>query len=302
MKPNNPVIETNQLMYSYGNSIVLDNIDLYVEENSIYGFLGPNGAGKTTTIKLLVALLHSRRNSIKIFNKNLASNRLEILSRLGSLIEEPSLYDHLSAFDNLKQKAVIYDLDNKRIDSVLELVGLKLSSRKKVNEFSSGMKQRLGIAKVLLTDPELIILDEPTNGLDPSGMIEIRELLKHLCHERKKTIFLSSHLLGEIEKTCTDVGIISKGKLEFQGSLQDLNEINSKQLEIITGDPDRFRELLLTMDYDFSQKGNKFIICYTSDDNTSNLIKLICSRKISLFSIRTIEKSLEDLFVKLTSK
>ncbi|NOY49540.1 MAG: ABC transporter ATP-binding protein [Chlorobi bacterium] len=302
MKPSKLVIETNQLTYSYGNSLVIDNIDLSVEKNSIYGFLGPNGAGKTTTIKLLVALLHSRRNSIKIFNKDVVANRLEILSKLGSLIEEPSLYDHLSAFDNLRQKAIIFNLDNKRIDHVLELVGLKLSSKKKVGEFSSGMKQRLGIAKVLLSDPELIILDEPTNGLDPSGMIEIRELMKHLCHECGKTIFLSSHLLGEIEKICTDVGIISNGKIVFQGSLNDLNEINNKQLEIFTGEPERLKELLLKMEYDFSQKENKFILCYISDQSTSKLIELICSHSISIYSLRTIEKSLEDLFVKLTTK
>ena len=200
----------------------MNEIGLRVPEGSIYGFLGPNGAGKTTTLRLVLGLLTKKQGEILLFGKPFGKNRVAILQRVGSLIETPSLYGHLSAFENLDLWRRIYQCRKQRIREVLELVGLRGTGNKKTSRFSLGMKQRLGIAVALLNDPSLLILDEPTNGLDPNGIIEIRELLKKLNQERGITILISSHLLSEIEKLVTHVGIIHKGSLLFQGTLEEL--------------------------------------------------------------------------------
>jgi len=213
-------LETDGLSHTFsGNRAVLTEIGLRVPEGSIYGFLGPNGAGKTTTLRLVLGLLTKKRGSISLFGESFEKNRVAILRRVGSLIETPSLYGHLSAFENLDLWRRIYQCPKERIPEVLDLVG---TGNKKTSRFSLGMKQRLGIAVALLNDPSLLILDEPTNGLDPNGIIEIRELLKKLNQERGITILISSHLLSEIEKLVTHVGIINKGSLLFQGTLEEL--------------------------------------------------------------------------------
>lgn len=202
---------------------MLSDVDLRVPTGSIYGFLGPNGAGKTTSLRLILGLLKKQQGEISIFGKSFAAHRLEILSRVGSLIESPSIYAQLTAVENLRVLQKVYRCPEYRIDHVLQLTGLADTGKKKAGKFSLGMKQRMGIAIALLNDPALLILDEPTNGLDPEGIIEMRALLRQL-QQQGVTILLSSHLLGEMQKLITHAGIIHKGRLLFQGTLAELRE------------------------------------------------------------------------------
>src|SRR5882757_9048317 len=214
------VIETSNLTFNFGDQTVVKSLSLQVPEGSIYGFLGPNGAGKTTTIKLLLNLLKTQEGSISIFDLELQSNRIKILSQIGSLIEQPAIYLHLSGKENLMNRALLLQIPETRVDEMLTLVHLQDAAQKKAGQYSLGMKQRLGIALALLSDPKLLILDEPTNGLDPNGIIEIRELIIRLVQEHKKTVFISSHLLAEVERMATHVGIIDKGQMLFREALR----------------------------------------------------------------------------------
>jgi ABC-2 type transport system ATP-binding protein len=230
----NLAIETRDLSYSFGRyRKVVNDLSLQVPEGSIYGFLGPNGAGKTTTIRLLTGMLLTDVDNIYINGKSLQKSIPGIFQSIGTLIETPSLYLHLTARENLRVITTLRKLDRKRIDNVLKLVGLEGVANRKVKEFSLGMKQRLGIAMALLPDPQLLILDEPANGLDPTGIIEIRELLKRLNSEEGKTIFVSSHLLAEIEKTCTHLGVIHKGILRYQGTLKEMQQSAQSSGDVI---------------------------------------------------------------------
>lgn len=227
-------IETHALTHRFQrDETALQNIDLQVLSGSIYGFLGPNGAGKTTTLRLILGLLRQQEGTISVFGRPFGPNRVDILKRIGSLIESPSLYSHLTAVANLRIFQKIYDCPEQRIDEVLHLVDLAGTKNKKAGRFSLGMKQRLGIAIALLNDPSLLILDEPTNGLDPGGMIEMRELLKRINQEKGTTILVSSHLLSEMERLVTHIGIIHKGRLLFQGTLAQLKERQPADLETI---------------------------------------------------------------------
>src|ERR1700744_3566235 len=226
------VIQTDNLSFNFGNQTVVKSLSLQVPEGSIYGFLGPNGAGKTTTIKLLMNLLQLQKGSIHIFGKELQSNRIEILSQIGSLIEQPAIYLHLTGKENLLNRALLLEIPAKRVDEMLDLVHLKDAANKKAGQYSLGMKQRLGIGLALLSDPKLLILDEPTNGLDPNGIIEVRELLIKLVTKHQKTVFVSSHLLGEVERMATHVGIINNGELLFQGSIEELSGLSQPLVQI----------------------------------------------------------------------
>jgi len=244
---NAKIIETSGLDFSFKKGIkTLDDLYMLVTSGNIYGFLGPNGAGKTTTLRLLLGLLRNQVGRINLFGKDFQPNRIELLKRIGSLIEQPSLYLHLTARENLEIYRAIYNCDKKRVGEVLQLVDLNKTGNKKTKQFSLGMKQRLSVAVALLHKPELLILDEPTNGLDPNGIIETRELLKKLNREEGTTILVSSHLLAEVERMATHVGIIHQGKLLFQGSLPELQLLKTKQtlVEIETSDPIRTIEIL----------------------------------------------------------
>ncbi len=216
-------LETQAISHHYSSkAMVLDRLDLKVPTGSIFGFLGPNGAGKTTTLRLVLGLLKKQQGNIVFFGRPFEPNRVDILKRVGSLIESPSIYGHLSAVDNLRLLQRVYHCPEERIALVLELTGLADTGRKKAGQFSLGMKQRLGMAIALLNEPELLILDEPTNGLDPAGIIELRDLLKTLNRERGVTILVSSHLLAEMQRLVTHTAIIHKGKLLYQGTLAEL--------------------------------------------------------------------------------
>ncbi len=229
------IVKTNGLTKRYNDNLSVNNLDMSVKEGRIYGFLGPNGAGKSTTLKMLLDLVKPTAGEIDILGKRLNSKtRADILRNIGSLIESPSYYGHLTGTENLKILQTLLDVPKKNIDEVLRIVRLDRQQNKKVSAYSLGMKQRLGLAGALLSFPRLLILDEPTNGLDPAGIQEMRELIKLLPKQYGMTVIVSSHLLSEIDQMAEDVGIIANGKMMYQGALDNLHEIDkTKSLEEI---------------------------------------------------------------------
>jgi len=227
-----PVIETHALCKSYHSRPVVDHLNLTVPEGCVYGFLGPNGAGKSTTMKMLLGLVHPTGGSVELLGHTLnESNRIALLRQTGSLIESPSGYLHLTARENLSIVADLKDVDRKDISRVLEIVHLTKDADRKVGQYSLGMKQRLGIAMALLGSPKLLILDEPTNGLDPAGIQEMRSLIASMPQTTGATVLISSHLLGEIEQMVDQVGILNHGKVLLERSLSDLQD-NTVKLQV----------------------------------------------------------------------
>lgn len=298
-------IESQNLTYKFSEEeTVLKDINLQVPEGSLYGFLGPNGAGKTTTLRLILGLLRKQEGSIKIFNKSFNKNRLEILKKTGSLIESPSFYGHLTAIENLKILQKLYQCPAKRIPEVLEIVGLKDTGNKKTAKFSLGMKQRLSIAMAMLHNPSLLILDEPTNGLDPSGIIEIRELLKKLNEEQKVTIVISSHLLTEIEKIVSHIGIINKGSLLFQGTLSELKQKQtlSSVIHFETNNTNKTADIILSNGLAPTLVNGYISISVVEKEIIAGLVKQIVNNGIEIYQVNIIKKDLESIFIDLIKK
>jgi ABC-2 type transport system ATP-binding protein len=296
------IIETSNLNFAFnGSGKTLDNVSLFVPKGSIYGFLGPNGAGKTTTLRLLLGLLRIQEGTIEVFGKSFSQHRIDILRRIGSLIEQPSLYVHLTAKENLEIYRIIYGCSKTRIAEVLEIVGLENTGRKKAKQFSLGMKQRLSIAIALLHQPELLILDEPTNGLDPNGIIETRELIKKLNKEHNTTILVSSHILNEMERMATHVGIIHKGKMLFQGTLNELQQMKSGKasLEIETSDNGRSAELL--QKFNAQQQNGTVLLPFRDKEQSAIVNRLLIENGIDVYALHPQRNDLEQLFVDITS-
>src|SRR5215213_2949540 len=260
---NSSIIKTKGLTYHYSKDVqTLFDIDLNVERGSIYGFLGPNGSGKTTTLSLLLGLLNNQKGDIEIFGEHLHANRINILKKIGSLIEAPSLYGHLTAKENLEVYRQVYGVSKERVAEVLQIVGLADTGKKVAKKFSLGMKQRLSIALALLPNPELLILDEPSNGLDPAGIIELRELIKKLNKEYGMTILISSHLLGEVEKMVSHVGIIFRGKIVFQGTLPELHIFQQKGSKLLLSTSDNEAAIQLLQEYDPERIGDTIAVSF----------------------------------------
>ena len=296
------IIETRNLSYIFGDQKILDQISLKVSPGSIYGFLGPNGAGKTTTIKILLNLLHSSEKNVFLFEDELNKNRIRILSRIGSLIEQPAIYAHLSGRENLVNRARLLQVPAKRVDEILRLVDLTENAGKKAGKYSLGMKQRLGIGLALLPDPALLILDEPTNGLDPNGIIKVRHLLQKLVKDEGKTVFISSHLLSEVEKMITHVGIINRGRLLFQGTLEELRDISKSQIIINTEDLAESANLLLKNGYHAEIVSDTIRVPYTTLNEVADVNALLVNNKHRVYNIGQSKQNLEDLFLSITQQ
>ncbi|MFD3450418.1 ABC transporter ATP-binding protein [Microbacteriaceae bacterium 4G12] len=293
------VVETNQLTKKYGNRHVVKNVDLQIPKGEIYGFLGPNGAGKTTSIRMLLGLIQPTNGTVKIFNEDMKTNRLPILSKVGALVENPSYYGHLNAIENLEVYRMLRGVPKEKIQEVLKIVGLTHAAKQKVKEYSLGMKQRLGIAIALLGDPELLILDEPTNGLDPQGIHEMRELIKSLAKENGITILVSSHLLSEIDQMATYVGIISNGTLIFQDKIEVLRQHAQSEIQLLVDKPDSAWKIILAQGIQ-SVKNEDFITLTNVNNKTvANIVKLLVTNNIDVFRIEENKKSLEDIFLQL---
>jgi ABC-2 type transport system ATP-binding protein len=298
-------IETNNLNFSYSSTRkVVSNVSLQVPQGSIYGFLGPNGAGKTTTIRLLTGMLLSDSDNIFINGKSLQKNIPDIFKSVGTLIETPSLYLHLTGRENLKVITTLRGLPEKNIDYALQTVGLTAAAKRKAKEYSLGMKQRLGIAMSLLFNPDLMILDEPANGLDPNGIIEVRELLMRLNREEGKTIFVSSHLLNEIEKTCTHIGIINHGKLKYQGSLEDMKNTAYSSSQVvfkITSASDWLQPVKTYYPNAHQQAQDEIVLTAESKEEVMNINRQLVGMNIPVSGIQ-LRGGLEDWFMDIIGK
>jgi lantibiotic transport system ATP-binding protein len=298
-------IETHNLSYSFSKSDkVIDNLSLQVPNGSIYGFLGPNGAGKTTTMKLLCGMLPGRHNNISLLGKPLDQCMPEVFAEVGTLIEMPSLYLNLTAHDNLLHLCVLKGLDKSVIKPVLETVGLAQTGKKLAKAFSLGMKQRLGIATAILHKPKLLMLDEPVNGLDPAGIVEIRNLLVRLKDEHGITVFISSHMLSEIEKICDHIGIIHRGKLRYQGRMDALISQPglSKEVQFIVEDASAAAEKLLTA-FPGVRVLNARAIQLNIDENiqVSDINRKLVELSIPVEGIE-VKKGLEEWFMSMTNE
>ncbi len=298
----NYTVQISNLSYRFNKQQkVLNNINLAVPQGSIYGFLGPNGAGKTTTLRLLLGLLKKQDGDILVFNKSFEKNRLELLNKIGSLIESPSVYGHLTAVNNLQIMQKIYGCNSTRIQEVLKIVGLENTGNKKASEFSLGMKQRLSIAIALLHQPQLLILDEPTNGLDPNGIIEIRELLKTLSEKDGTTIIVSSHLLSEIEKLATHVGIISNGSMAFEGTLKSLldKQQNNIKLIIETNNIETTCNIIRSLNLNGTVEDGKIILPVQNKNIIATIINKLVEQGVEVYELSTSNKDLEGIFLEL---
>ena len=295
-------VETVNLTHRFANNeIVLNDVNLQVIESSIYGFLGPNGAGKTTTLKLILGLLKKQQGEIVVFGKSMENDRTGILKNIGSLIESPSLYLHLTATENLSLLQRIYQCPKKRIQEVLQLVGLADTGNKKTGKFSLGMKQRLSIGIALLHNPKLLILDEPTNGLDPTGMIEIRELLLRLNADQGTTIIISSHILAEIERLVTHVGIISKGAMVFQGTLDALKNKQQQRLSVVfdTGDIEKARRIITENNLQANIENGKLTLPTLPKSTIAHITQQLVQANIEVYEVGIINNDLEAIFMNL---
>jgi len=299
---NQYIITTTGLSYHYSKrEQTLFDINLQVERGSIYGFLGPNGSGKTTTLSLLLGLLNNQQGSIEIFGQHLHANRINILKKIGSLVETPSLYGHLTAKENLEVYRPVYDASKAKLTDVLETVGLANTGKKVVKKFSLGMKQRLSIALALLPGPELLILDEPSNGLDPAGIVELRELIKKLNKTYGMTILISSHLLAEVEKMVSHVGIIFKGKMLFQGPLSGLHMFQQKSSKLFIKTSDNERAGKLLREYHPEKVGEAISVAFNDISQVATINKTLTSHDLDVYLLHPKENDLEQLFIELTS-
>jgi len=296
------VLRTIGLSKRYGRRLALDRLNLEVPRGRVFGFLGPNGAGKTTAISLLLGLLHPTEGHAELFGLDSRTHLPHALRRVGAVVEGQAYYPLLSARENLKVWAALYgDSVERRIAEVLDLVGLTSRAGDKVRTYSQGMKQRLGLAAALLHDPELLVLDEPTNGLDPAGMREFRDLIKQLSSSGK-SVFVSSHLLGEVEQMCDDVAIVKSGRLLTQGPVVDLLR-QGEALELQATDTEGAVRVLNGLDWVRSvtrQDGR--LVVEAPRERAAELSRALAEQQIYLSELRPREGSLEDFFLEVTGE
>lgn len=289
-------LEVNHLSKSYGSQRVVDDLHLHVPEGKIYGFLGRNGAGKTTTIRMIMGLVKPEAGEIVLKGRRVNQNRLWASRQIGAIIETPGFYDNITARENLQITARLFDAPRRKVDEVLELVGLKNEDRKKVGEFSLGMKQRLGIANALVHSPQVLILDEPTNGLDPIGIKEMRSFLRELSRSRNITTVISSHILSEIEQTVDYVGIIDQGRLVQETDIASLALGSQTRLIVEVDFPEFAGEILKQMELLFEQKGDQLLVSCSREMNDEVNSRLIWGG-VRVFALQPSAPNLEDRFI-----
>lgn len=297
------IIQTHDLCKQYGNALRVSHLNLNVPEGSIYGFLGPNGAGKSTTLKMILGLVRPTAGSIRVLGKDMDSaNRLSVLRQVGSLIESPSYYGHLTGEENLRIVQTLRGIPEKNIREVLQIVRLDGQREKKVAHYSLGMKQRLGLAAALLGYPKLLILDEPTNGLDPAGIQEMRELICGLPGRFGMTVVVSSHLLSEIDQMANHVAIIREGELVFQDSLEALHGRSRHHLALRTTNNAIARRLLAEQSMPCEEENGYLILPILSDEVAAQLTGFLAGNRLGIVRLEERQKSLEDIFLDLTGK
>ena len=297
------IIETHDLCKQYGNALRVAHLDLDVPESSVYGFLGPNGAGKSTTLKMILGLVHPTAGSIQVLGKKMdGSNRLSMLRQVGSLIESPSYYGHLTGEENLRIVQALRGVPERNVREVLQIVRLDGQRGKKVAHYSLGMKQRLGLAAALLGYPKLLILDELTNGLDPAGIQEMRELICELPGRFGMTVVVSSHLLSEIDQMADHVAIIREGELVFQDTLEALHGRSRHHLALRTTNNAVARAILQENSVSCQEEEGYLILPILTDELAAQLTRLLAECCLGVIRLEERQKSLEDIFLELTGK
>lgn len=295
------IVATDNLSKEYDGVYRVQELDIRIKEGDIYGFLGPNGAGKSTTMKMLLGLVKPTSGTIEIMGKPFnEKNRRDILSSVGSLIESPSYYGHLTGRENMEIIRRLLDLPKKNIEEAVHIVRMENQMEKKVKNYSLGMKQRLGIAMALARFPKLLILDEPTNGLDPAGIEEMRELIKMLPKQYGMTVMISSHILSEIDQMATVVGIINQGCLIFQEKMSVLDMQREPQIILRTSNNNHAFQLLKKANPQRTTDGLQ--IGALTDEQTGAVVQCLCSNGISVYRVEEHRESLEDIFLNLTGK
>lgn len=297
------VVQTNKLTKTIGEKNLVTNVSMHVKKGEIYGFLGPNGAGKTTVMKLLTNLWKPTGGSIELFGEKLTSTSYDVLKRMGCMIEFPTFYEHLSGRENLALHCEYMGYYNTgSIENAMELLGLNNTGKKSVREYSLGMKQRLGLARAVLCKPELLILDEPTNGLDPAGIKQIRDLLRMLCTEYDITIIVSSHILSEIESIADTIGVINRGVLVQEIAMQEITERSLAYIELNVVDTRKASYVLsdkIGLD-NFKIVEDRIIRIYDGNISAQELSKALALHDVEMTAIGTKSESLEEYFLKLT--
>jgi ABC-2 type transport system ATP-binding protein len=301
-------IETKGLTKRFGERAAIDGVDLQVPRGSAFGFLGPNGAGKTTMIRTLLGLTHASSGTMHVLGHPVPLERAQALQRVGAIVEEPRFHMHLSGRENLRVVAAARGPETReRIDPALARVGLADRASEKVKKYSMGMRQRLGVARCLLSDPLLLILDEPTNGLDPGGIQEFREMIRAMVEQEGRTVFISSHLLDEVEKTCDAAAIVDRGKVITQGAMADLASGGETRHELILGVDDAGRALGalqgsdLVIDARPSDEGLRVALS-GGPQTAAQLNAMLVTAGVGVMRLEPVRQSLEARFLEITSR
>lgn len=295
-------LKVSNLSKTFGKKTVVKNLNLEVKTGDVFGFLGPNGAGKTTTIRMMLGLIKMNQGEVLINGYNAKTDFRKAIEHVGAVVESPKFYEYLSGYDNLKLIANLHkNVSKERIDEVLEIVGMKERAKDKVKTYSLGMKQRLGIARALLNSPELVILDEPTNGLDPQGMVEVRELIIRLAKEENITFFISTHLLHEVELMCNRVAIINQGETIIQGKVTELLDKDHETIELITENNELAKNLINKLSYaEYLEDTDKGILLALDYEKSGALNSYLHQHGVVVQYIIPKNQSLEEFFIETT--
>ena len=295
------LIETRGLRRRFGAQLAVDDLNLLVPAAGVYGFLGPNGAGKTTAIRMLLGLIRPDAGEVCLFGQPLRSNHRALMSRVGALVEAPSLYPHLTGRENLEVTRRLLAAPPNLIDFALQTVRMTRDADRRVREYSLGMRQRLGLALALLNKPDLLILDEPTNGLDPAGIHEMRDLIRRLPDEFGVTVFLSSHLLSEVEQIAGHIGIIHESKLLFQGTLAELQKRQQTELTVGVTNPDEAVDCLVGAGWSVQRRDGLLSVSAAAPEDAAKVNRLLLDHRLDVFHLALSQRSLEDIFLTLTA-
>jgi hypothetical protein len=287
------VLEVKNIDKFFGKKQILNDISFDIEEGEILGFVGPNGSGKTTTIKIILGLQQATKGEVFINGNNIKNNYEAAIRKVGAIVESPDMYMYLSGLENLKLVANYYNISHDEIEKVVEFVGLKDRIKDKVSKYSLGMRQRLGIAQAILNKPNLLIVDEPTNGLDPSGIIEFRKMLKELAKKEKMSIFISSHNLAEIENICDKVLLLKEGKIVSSDVLKEVENNDKYKLELSSTLKLKKEEKVEIID-------DNYIYYLGNKEDIAKFIETLVNKKIKIYSVVKCKESLEDIFIKKT--
>ena len=301
MRETEYLIETRGLTRRFGNQTAVSDLNLLVPKAGVYGFLGPNGAGKTTAIRMLLGLIRPDAGEVRLFGQTLRANQRVLMSRVGALVEAPSLYPHLTGRENLEVTRRLLGSPRALIDRALETIKLTRDADRRVREYSLGMRQRLGLALALLNQPQLLILDEPTNGLDPAGIHEMRELIRRLPEEFGATVFLSSHLLSEVEQIADHIGIIHESKLLFQGTLLQLQAEQETELAVGVTKPEAGIDCLIAAGWDVERRDGLLSVRAQTTADAVKINRLLLDHGLEVFHLTVSPRSLENIFLTLTN-